>query len=102
MRMSWFSKLSMSFEENERIVAAAIKANGKTFTAPSHFLAIREALESGDLFRNEDGKLQSPDGNLNLDLFLTNKGQLISRFDADQYFGMTESEKMPEQQPHFV
>lgn len=95
--MSWFAKISQ-FESDERIIAAAIFANGKLYTGPSHMHALLKAMEDRALFRDpETDELISPNGIKHIDLFLTNKNKVIDRFEADRYFGISASEDMSEQ-----
>ena len=48
--------------------------------------------------RNEEtGFLESIDGFQHIDLFLTNKGNVLDRWEADEFFGITCSEDMAEQ-----
>ena len=95
--MSWLKKAKLDFLPDEKIVAAAVWANKKLHTGPSHYHAMKKALEAGDLYRDEDGYLESIDGDKHLDLFVTNKGTVLDRFQADQYFGISASENMNKQ-----
>lgn len=98
--MNWLIRVAYRrFDPDERIIAAAIWANGHMYTGPSHMHAIMKAMDNGALYRDEDGILQSPNGEKHLDLFVTNKGQALTRFQADEYFGISASEDMGKQRP---
>ena len=100
--MNWFklAKPKRIFAPDERIESAAIYAKGKIYTGVTHAHAMLQALEDGALRRNkETGYLEPIDGGeKHFDLFITNKGQLIDRWESDEYFGITASENMTEQQ----
>ena len=87
-------------------MGAAVKANGKYFRGPSHYFAAQKARMSGDLLHyiDEQGKdrYYCPDGKRWLELFYTNKGQYLTRDEADEYFGIRQSEDIAEQKPTFV
>ena len=96
--MSWFSKIAAKFEPDEQIQFAAIWANGKLYKNINHMYAIEDAQKDGSLYRDkETNHLESPDGYRHLDLFVTNKGQVIDRLTADKYFGISASENMSKQ-----
>ena len=87
--------------EREYPVAAAIVADGKVFQGRHHGEAIQKAIDEGYVIRTEDGYLQDREGNDMIfsgaiDLFVTNKGRIISRFESSRLGEAVASENIPE------
>ena len=84
-------------------IAAAIRVSGKVFEGKSHLDAMLKAIKAKYVRRNKNGDLIDKDGNsleythaVDLNLFLTNKGRLISRVESlDMGYGLY-SEDIPE------
>lgn len=102
--MNWLYRVAYrNFETGERIIAAAIRIGNRVFTAPMHFLAAQKAKAAGLLrFDYETDKYYTTNGLPWEQGFVTTSGQFLSREEADQYFGIDDSEKMDQQQPAFA
>jgi len=96
--MNWYK---IAKEDREYPVAAAVIADGKVFQGRLHGEAIAKALAAGYAIKNKDGYLEDRLGNDMtfsgaIDLFMTNKGRLITRFEASDMGEAVSSEKIPE------
>jgi hypothetical protein len=88
--------------EEEYPVAAVVVASGKIFKGKGHAEAIQKAIDAGYATKDEDGYLIDTEGNMlafngGLDLFLTNKGRIIDRFEAFAMGCSPCAEKIPEE-----
>ena len=101
MNLNWYKKAQK--QEREYPVAAAIVAAGKVFTGRYHGEAIQKAMEQGYVEKDKDGYLIDKNGNDMtfsgaIDLFLTNKGRLIDRFESSAMGEATGAENIPEEE----
>lgn len=80
-------------DKGECVIAAAIWVNKRLYYGPSHCHAVLQALNDGNMYR-ENGTYQSVDGIRELDLFLTNKSRLLTREEAQLYWGEDQSENL--------
>lgn len=97
--MNWY-KIA---QEREYPIAAAVIADGKVFEGHHHGEAIQKAIDQGYALRDKDGYLVDRAGNDMTfsgatDLFKTNKGRLIDRFQAFQMGEATGSENIPKEE----
>jgi len=90
-------------QDREYPVAAIVSANDRLFEGNSHAEAVQKAINFGcayfddeDILRDKTGKEMTYDGSI--DLFRTNKGRIINRFEADKMNEATSSETIPEQE----
>jgi GNAT superfamily N-acetyltransferase len=90
-------------QDREYPVAAIVSANDRLFEGNSHAEAVQKAINFGcayfddeDILRDKTGKEMTYDGSI--DLFRTNKGRIINRFEAYKMNEATSSEKIPEQE----
>ncbi|MCK9597412.1 MAG: PLxRFG domain-containing protein [Sphaerochaeta sp.] len=89
--------LTVEKQEQEKIEAAVIRANGKIFKGKTHGQAIDQAETAGEITFDEDGDILDKEGNpLNrdgsIDLFITNYGRILNRFEALNEFGIASGE----------
>jgi len=89
--------------EREYPVAAVVVAGGKAFEGRNHGEAIQKALDAGYARKTEEGYLEDKEGNDMTfsgatDLFRTNKGRLINRFEASALGKAVGSENIPEKE----
>ena len=101
MKIYKIAQESPENQDREYPIAAAIVASGKIFTGKHHGEAIQRAIDEGFAIRDKDGYLEDKDGNDMTfsgatDLFLTNKGRLIDRFESSALGEATGSENIPE------
>lgn len=95
--MNWYKKA----KEREYPVAAVVSAAERLFEGRSHPEALQKALNSGyamfdeGILKDKNGKEMS-DGSM--DLFRTNKGRIIKRFEASRLREATGSENIPEKE----
>ena len=87
--------------EREYPVAAAIVADGKVFQGRFHGEAILKGIEAGYVIKSKEGYLEDRAGkdmtfSGAVDFFVTNKGRLITRNEANRMGEATESEDIPE------
>lgn len=99
-KMNWYKKSQV---EREYPVAAVVVASGKIFEGRNHGEAIKKALDAGYAIKTKDGYLEDKDGNDMtfsgaIDLFRTNKGRLIDRFEASALGEAVGSENIPEKE----
>ena len=97
--MNWY-KIA---QEREYPIAAAVIADGKVFEGHHHGEAIQKAIDQGYALHDKDGYLVDRAGNDMTfsgatDLFRTNKGRLIDRFQAFQMGEATGSESIPKEE----
>ncbi len=91
------SNWEYKFAEEERIIAAAIYVRGTFYTGEHHGLAVDKAIEAGDLSFDDDGHIADyPSPDIHLDLFVTNKGRYLDRFNAYFEFNISASEHIEE------
>ena len=97
--MNWYKKS----KEEEYPVAAAIRVSGKIFEGKSHLEAMLKAMKSKYVSRNKKGDLIDERGNAleytntgDLNLFVTNKGRIISRVESLNMGYGAYSEDIPE------
>jgi len=90
-------------QDREYPVAAIVSANDRLFEGRNHAEALKKAIDFGcayfddeDILRDKTGKEMTYDGST--DLFRTNKGRIIDRFEALRLDEATSSEKIPEQE----
>ena len=88
-------------QDREHPVAAAIIAAGRVFEGRTHFEALQKAKMLGYVEDGDDGNLVDRNGKVmnydgSIDLFITNKGRLISRFQAAAMNEATGAEYIPE------
>ena len=107
--MNWFKKLAINCartgklseppKPGERITAAAVCAGGFIFTGRMHMFAVMKAIKSGFLaFDDDTQKYYCPRGGpAHLDLFVTDRGTILDRDEAQKYFGISISENMTHQ-----
>ncbi len=81
-------------DNNNRPIKAAVVAIGdRIFTGSTHSQAFDRAIYEGAV-RFDGGKLIAPEGaEINADLFMTNDGKIIDRFEASRMFGASSAEK---------
>ncbi|MFA7219098.1 MAG: hypothetical protein WC119_01040 [Synergistaceae bacterium] len=94
---SWYK----TSKDREYPIAAAIYAGGKFFTGRNHAEALQNAIQEGYAIINSDDELVDKDGNDMtysgaIDLFLTNKGRYINRFQSSMMGEATGAEYIPE------
>jgi hypothetical protein len=90
-------------KEREFPVAAVVIADGKIFEGKSHLEAIQKAIKAGYAHKTKDGYLEDRAGkdmtfSGATDLFRTNKGRIIDRFEAFALGEATASENIPEKE----
>jgi len=95
--MNWYKKA----QKREYPVAAVVIALGKIFEGRNHGEAIKKAIDSGYAKQDEDGYLSDSEGNDMTfsgatDLFKTNLGRIIDRFEASRLGEAVASENIPE------
>ena len=98
-----FVKTASTNSDREYPVAAAVVADGRIFEGRSHIEAIQQAIKAGYINRDEHQDLIDRSGNNltydgSIDLFRTNKGRLITRFEAYNMHEATGSEYIPEEE----
>ena len=97
--MNWLIRIAYRNAPDDSIIAAAIRIGPKIFISNCHFLAAHKAIEEGYLIHDrQNDKFYGKDGLPYEDGFITESGQFISRKEADQFFGITHSDDMSEQQ----
>jgi hypothetical protein len=99
-KTSWYKKAQV---EREYPVAAVVVAAGEIFEGRNHGEAIKKALDAGYAIKTKDGYLEDKDGNDMTfsgatDLFRTNKGRLINRFESSALGEAVGSENIPEKE----
>ena len=87
-------------DEREYPVAAVVIANDIKYEGRNHGEAIQKGKDDGHILKDKDGYLIDTSGNdLSFsgatDLFKTNKGRIINRFEAFQLGEATSSEHIP-------
>ena len=96
--MNWYKKA----KEREYPVAAVVSAAERLFEGRTHAEALKKALDYGyamfenDILKDKNGKEMSYDGST--DLFRTNKGRIIDRFEASRLGEATGAENIPEKE----
>lgn len=94
--------------EDEQIRQAAIRVGDELYTGMTHAHAVQAALDDGAL-TEEDGEIVTPGGtpigaetaDVNLDLFTTSRGRVVSRREAAETRGVARAdqiERTPEQE----
>jgi len=96
--MNWYKKAQ---KEREYPVAAVVIADNIKFEGRTHGEAIQKAIKAGHIHKDEDGYLIDTDGNTlaftgAIDLFKTNLGRIIDRFEAFNLGEATGAENIPE------
>jgi len=97
-KMNWYKKA----KEREFPVAAVISAAGRLFEGRFHGEALKKAIDSGyamydnNVLKDKNGKDMAYDGSI--DLFRTNKGRIIDRFEASKLGEATGAEHIPEKE----
>ena len=101
--MNWYKKAQalQQTQEREYPVAAAVMAGGRIFEGRHHGEAVKKAIDAGFATHDENGYLVDKDGkdmtfSGAIDLFRTNKGRIISRFEAMNLGEAVASENIPE------
>jgi len=89
-------------KDREYPVAAVVIADEIVYKGKTHGEALQKAKEDGHIVKDEDGYLQDLNGNDlaftgAIDLFLTNKGRLIDRFEASRLGEAVAAEDIPEE-----
>ena len=87
--MNWLQKVAQQegIVQEERIVEAIIYISGELFAGENHGVALNKALDAGAIKRDEEGRLEGyPGPDIHLDLFRTNTGRIIDRFQASEEF----------------
>ena len=88
-------------DSGEHPVAAVIVAAGRIFEGRTHFEALQKAKMLGYVEDGDDGNIVDRNGKVmnydgSIDLFMTNKGRLIDRFEAMAMGKATGAEYIPE------
>ena len=94
--IGWWKKT----QKEEFVEFAAIFANGQLFKGKSHLDALHRAIDTGAIEMDEDDKIKyylEPGSDIHLDLFVTNLGRIIDRFQASQEFDVSASEYLTRQ-----
>jgi GNAT superfamily N-acetyltransferase len=89
--------------EREYPVSAVIVAAGRVFEGRTHGEALQQAEDHGYVTRDDNGEIIDRDGkNLSydgsIDMFRTNRGRLIDRYEAYSLGGAVASEDIPEKE----
>ena len=98
--MNWYKKAQIT-QEKEYPVAAVIIADNRQFEGRTHFEAIQKAISQGyakmenGYLVDRSGKDMTFDGSI--DLFRTNNGRIINRFEAFHLGSATSSEDILEE-----
>lgn len=100
--MNWYKK-AQEVIEREYPVAAVVRADGRIFEGRHHGEAVQKAIDAGYATRDEDGYLVDRSGkdmifDGSIDLFRTNKGRIINRFEAMDLGEAVASENIPEKE----
>jgi hypothetical protein len=75
------------------IKAAVVTIGDRMFTGTTHAQAFERAVYEGAV-RSEGGKIVAPSGAaINADLFMTNNGKIIDRFEASKLYGSASAER---------
>jgi len=103
--MNWYKKAQEKekekAKEREYPVAAVIIADEIKFEGRTHGEAIQKAIDAGHIHEDKDGYLIDTNGNTlaftgAIDLFKTNLGRIIDRFEAFNLGEATGAENIPE------
>ena len=97
--LNWYKKAQ---EDREYPVAAVVVADGIKFEGRTHGEAIQKGKDAGHIHKDEHGYLIDSSGNDMafsgaIDLFRTNKGRYINRFQALALGGAVGAEDIPEE-----
>jgi len=92
-----FQEMAGTSTKGEKIVKAVVKIGDKIYRGRNHSEAIEQAIEEGQLVFDEDGYVRDKDGydmfgSDFADLFETDKGRIINRYEALDEFGSAASE----------
>ena len=103
MQLNWYKQALAESKDREYPVAAVVSAAGRLFEGRTHPDALQKAIDAGyadfddkGVLKDKNGKEMDYDGST--DLFRTNKGRIIDRFESSRLGGVTGAENIPEKE----